>query len=715
MAEARDSSVRDGPTIKGRLLLLVLVAALPVFLLMVWNELARGRELRAEAEAQALRTARLIAAEQEQFFETARTVLATYLAAPSVQEGDGAACSAYLARLLEPFPRYTGFGVARPDGTIFCSTSPRAIGANLAERDYFQEVMAARTFAVGDVMAGSLSGRWIVGAAYPLLDEAGEVRLVGVLGLDLVGWSVAIAAPYLPPGSTVLVLDPTGTIMARAPDAPDWLGRPAPAAVQDAERPDGAVHEILDEDGVRRLYGFVPLVPSEQIVIGVGLPVAPVFAEIDRLFWREIALIGAIFLLVGALAWIGGELTVRRPLERLQAAIGRIGAGDLAARSGTLTRVPEFRRLAASFDAMAATVQKRERELEEAAVRLELAVRAARMGVWDRPVESTTGHWNAQQYALCGVDPGRPPVMGEAFFTTIVHPDDREGIRRRMAEAFARDGEYAHEFRIVRPSDGEVRWLAGRAIVVGDGVREPRRAIGVNWDITERKRAEEELAAAFERQTLLLRELSHRVVNGFQIMASLLHWQRRAATDEGTRRALELAAERVHAMALVHRRLYRPESGIGTLDMADYLAGLCDDLREAFVTGATCQTLVLDAEPGARVSTDRAVTVGLLVTELVMNACKYAHPPDRPGRVEVRFARGADGTCRLTVGDDGVGLPADFDAAGARGLGMMVVRSQIRQLQGDLSIDRTPPGVRFTATFPDAAPPPPAGTSRAAA
>lgn len=104
--------------------------------------------------------------------------------------------------------------------------------------------------------------------------------------------------------------------------------------------------------------------------------------------------------------------------------------------------------------------------------------------------------------------------------------------------------------------------------------------------------------------------------------------------------------------------------------------------------------------PGVRLPTEAVVTVGMMVAELVTNACKHAYRPDEPGCVYVRFERVADGRCRLTVGDNGAGLPGDFEPRSSRGLGMMMVQAQAEQLVGELEIDRAPPGVRFVTTFP---------------
>ncbi len=362
-------------SVKLRLLLLVLVAALPVFLLTAWYEVVDRRQWRSAAEQQLLRSVRLLAAQQDQFFQRADSTLTAMLVAVSDSWSDTAACNAYLIRLAERNPAYTGFGVATPDGTIVCSSLPeRLLGVNLAERDYFQDVLASGGFSIGGVQTGISSGRAIAGLATPLLDEAGSVELVGVSGLDLAGLSGTISAAVSSPGVGV-VFDGNGTIVARSPEPERWVGQSVTPQHLEVARTGGGVVESEGVDEERRLWAVSALLPQKGIYASIGVPAADLFAQANRLFWMHIGLLCLVFTAAAIAAVFMGERAIRRPIDALESAVARLRKGDLAARSVGVGSAPEFVHLGQSFNEMAERLQEHEGELAQLVSQRELLIR----------------------------------------------------------------------------------------------------------------------------------------------------------------------------------------------------------------------------------------------------------------------------------------------------------------------------------------------------
>ena len=208
----------------------------------------------------------------------------------------------------------------------------------------------------------------------------------------------------------------------------------------------------------------------------------------------------------------------------------------------------------------------------------------------------------------------------------------------------------------------------------------------------EKASAEADLRASNARLEALLGEVNHRVANSLQLVSAMVRLQATALTDPSAREALEDTQRRIQAIAQVHRRLYT-SNDVESVDMQEYLGALVDELAETWSTEALPRALSLAAEP-IRLPTDRAVSLGVIVTELVTNACKYAYP-DSGGEVRVALRRIDDDVFLLAVEDDGCGIPEDAVPRGT-GLGTKLIRAMAQSLQSIVEYDPTHTGVRAT-------------------
>jgi len=199
-------------------------------------------------------------------------------------------------------------------------------------------------------------------------------------------------------------------------------------------------------------------------------------------------------------------------------------------------------------------------------------------------------------------------------------------------------------------------------------------------------------ALAAERE-LLLREVNHRVGNSLQIIASLLHLQANSTTQEDVKAALTNAMGRVAAVAQVHRRLYTSHD-LKTVLLNQYLGALLEDLRRS-AEGEKMSRLTLNAEP-IEIDPDRAVAIGIIVNELVMNAVKYAYP-DGSGPIHVELKPEGD-DLQLSITDNGVGLSAEADPRGT-GMGQRIVSAMASKLEADVERDAAHSGTRIVLRF----------------
>jgi len=211
----------------------------------------------------------------------------------------------------------------------------------------------------------------------------------------------------------------------------------------------------------------------------------------------------------------------------------------------------------------------------------------------------------------------------------------------------------------------------------------------------ENDEAQEQVRMARDRAEAMLREVNHRVGNSLQLVSSFMSLQLRHLADEGARAALRESQARIEAVAHVHRRLYT-SGDMSSVEMDEYLRGLIDELSKSLGPDAGSPTLTLEVEP-LRVSTDQAVSLGVVVTELVTNAVKYAYAPGQGGEIRVILRTDADGRALLTVEDDGPGM--GDGAPKGTGLGGKIISAMASGLRSAVEFDQAHKGVRARLAF----------------
>jgi two-component sensor histidine kinase len=204
------------------------------------------------------------------------------------------------------------------------------------------------------------------------------------------------------------------------------------------------------------------------------------------------------------------------------------------------------------------------------------------------------------------------------------------------------------------------------------------------------------LRAALEEKELLLKEIHHRIKNNIQIILSLLRLQTGQMTDEKAKAALLACQSRIRSISLIHEKLYQSPD-LETIDFGDYVRTLAGEVCRLFEGSAPSIRLDIRAQD-IRLPTKKAISCGLIISELLANALKYAFPEGRKGTIKVEVSPQALGRTVLVVADDGVGLPPDFDDRKTRSLGYQIVSDLVRQLDGDMKVERKG-GTTFRITF----------------
>ena len=262
----------------------------------------------------------------------------------------------------------------------------------------------------------------------------------------------------------------------------------------------------------------------------------------------------------------------------------------------------------------------------------------------------------------------------------------QHGIRRAMNVILQGDGKPFGVLEADSRSDTEflehdLAFLQGAANILGMAI--------------ERERHERNLTAALDRHKFLLKEINHRVKNSLAIVSSMLNLQARDIANPELTEHLNEAAYRIAAIGKAHDQLSY-NSNIERMDIGQYIKDICNDLDRSV---AHCK-IVADAVDGIIVKTDKAISIALIVNELITNAAKYAYNNDAGGTIWIKVSPHDQDTFSITVRDEGVGLPIDFDLHKAKGLGMRIITAFSKQVNATVKVHSLQPGTEFVLSIP---------------
>ena len=311
-----------------------------------------------------------------------------------------------------------------------------------------------------------------------------------------------------------------------------------------------------------------------------------------------------------------------------------------------------------------------------------------RAGVgWDKGVVGTaTVGADMASPAGYALHTGKPVISNhleneERFRTPELLVD--HGIHRAMNVILQGDGKPFGVLEVDSRSEGEfaerdIAFLQGAANILGMAI--------------EQQRSRRKLTEALDRHEILLKEVNHRVKNSLQVVSSMLNLQAKAAGDPVLSARLAEASMRITTVGRAYDRLaYKADYEL--MELNAYLREVAKDITAAVTP---CE-LLLEAEGEIQFSADRAILVALVINELASNASKYAYGDKSGGKIWVKVAPSTERTILISVRDEGVGLPAGFDAAKSRGLGTRLIMALAQQL--DATFEPVAAGVGTNVTL----------------
>src|SRR4051812_4490890 len=277
-------------TLGARLIILILLAAVPVFVIQISTdyEIREGRKAAVLASAETL--AGLVAARQDRVVEGARLLLEATSHLQSVLEKNAELCNRRLRQIAEKVQELTAMAVLTPEGERWCVSLTGTGPINLADRQYFQDTIRTRSMQSSDYIVGRQTGEGSLVFTYPGLGDSGSIESIMFAAYRTSVLSRMLNEPQLAEGAVVALVDRNGVVAARWPDPDKWIGKgllDSDVVRLAVDQRRGSMRGFADWVGIDEYaFAFAPMQPPSKLTVVVALPLTAALKEANSLFWR---------------------------------------------------------------------------------------------------------------------------------------------------------------------------------------------------------------------------------------------------------------------------------------------------------------------------------------------------------------------------------------------------------------------------------------------
>jgi len=486
-------------SVRIQLLILVFAVVLPALGIIIYSSYERQRHDVERTKADALIIAQGLGNDHENDVEATHGFLKTLARLPVLRSRDAAACNKLFRELLRDNPQYTTIYAADRDGRMYANALPFS-SISIKQSNYFQEAVRTKSFSAGNYFIGKITGRAVQPFAFPVTDSGGRVTGVVAVSLDLEKYGRGFEKiTQLPKGSTLNLLDRNYTRLYRYPDNERYIGQAdLPEIIRQLSKgPREGVFTAVGVDGTRRIFAyrqfFLEGGSSPYAYLRVGIPEEQALALARKCFLRNLVLVSLVAAVLTA--WLLAHLLIVRRLDRLVDASMKVGQGDFSTRTGLDHEGGELGQLARSFDEMAQSLEQKERDRRQAVE----ALRESEIKFKSYAEQAIVGVYLLQDEVFKYVNPKFAEMFGytveeclkDMSFKNLVYTEDLAIVTEQVGKRTAVKDDFVHYFFRGVKKNGQIFDVE---VYGSSSIHEGRlAAAGTILDITERRRAEEEI------------------------------------------------------------------------------------------------------------------------------------------------------------------------------------------------------------------------------
>ncbi|PKL17913.1 MAG: hypothetical protein CVV49_08655 [Spirochaetae bacterium HGW-Spirochaetae-5] len=312
---------------------------------------------------------------------------------------------------------------------------------------------------------------------------------------------------------------------------------------------------------------------------------------------------------------------------------------------------------------------------------------------WLKDIATGTIEYISPAYESMWGEPCENLYKNPMSFLRSIHPDDLDKVKEMQQSLLSENKMFDLEYRIMGP-DGDIRWVSARTYPVPGPDGEIIKYAGIAEDITEKKIQNDNIQRLLTEKEILLKEVHHRVKNNMNMISGLLYLQASNSCKEASDGLME-AQRRVISMSVLYDRLYRSTDFRG-VRADEYFRDFLNEIDQTLSHDG--RIVIQNNIDSVEINSIKMISVGIIVNELVTNALKYAFPDNAKGIITINLKLTDAGIIRLSVRDNGIGLPDSYSQEEATGFGLSMVNLLTEQIGGEMEILRNN-GSEFVIKF----------------
>lgn len=539
-------------------------------------------------------------------------------------------------------------------------------------------------------------------------DTAGKIMGVFTTSISLSSLSTFLKQINISSGSRIMVMDAEGCLVGtsfRQPLVDSTGNRIHITATANPEinkmaalylKTRKKTFTYFDKNGTT-IVKAIPLVYQSGITwnLLVMTPEKDFTRDLDIVGFQNIVFLSLIFLLSMSIIFVTSR-TITKPIKFLADNISQISYStaaktELVIPPGLKNSSKEIRILADSLDIMLERLRSAFSIIEKSRREYKDLVENINTIIMTVTPDGTITYCNP--YGLKFYGYSESELIGKTVQDTVLRGNDEEPLKI-LKSIFSQDKKYWNGENKNITKDGHIVWILWSNHLVLNKKGEVTELLSTGQDITARKETEREMAVYLKRNTILLGEIHHRVKNNLQIIISIINLQLDRTENREIRSALLGIKTRIQSMALVHEMLYS-SSSFSDIDLKQYISSLLNDIIQTFRDDNKRIDIAVSAKQ-LFIELEQAITVGIILSELISNAVKYAFKGRDSGRIEILLDEPEEGTVDITVKDNGSGI--DTSRSKPEGLGTVLIDALIQQLGAKVQTEESE-GYSFRFTF----------------